>query len=113
MHSQLWEVRRGEFVLPSYNASRHISKMTMDIVIKRLGRSETVHGMRASFRTWAAEQTSFPREVIEVCLAHTVGDLTERSYQRGDLIDRRRRIMEAWSDFLSRPTDAAVIPLRR
>jgi integrase len=59
----------------------------------------TVHGFRATFKTWATERSNFPREVVETALAHTVGDDTERAYQRGDLFEKRRRLMEAWSEF--------------
>jgi integrase len=76
----------------------------------------TVHGFRSSFRTWAAERTNHPREICEVALAHAVGDETERAYQRGDLLDKRRRLMEQWSAFCrSKPRSKSgnVLPLRR
>ena len=78
--------------------------------------SVTVHGFRSSFRTWAAERTNYPREICEVALAHTVGDETERAYQRGDLLDKRRRLMDQWSAFCrSKPRSKSgnVLPLRR
>lgn len=59
----------------------------------------TVHGFRSSFRDWAAEKTGFPRELAEAALAHVVRDRTEAAYQRGDLLDRRRKLMDAWSKF--------------
>ena len=62
----------------------------------------TVHGFRSSFRDWAAEETSFPREVAEAALAHVVGDATERAYRRGDALEQRRRLMTAWAEFLDR-----------
>ena len=62
----------------------------------------TTHGFRATFRTWAAERTNFQREVIEAALAHIVGDETERAYQRGDALDKRRRLMAAWAEFCGR-----------
>jgi integrase len=76
----------------------------------------TVHGFRSSFRTWAAERTNYRREICEVALAHTVGDETERAYQRGDLLDKRRRLMDQWSAFCrSKPRSKSsnVLPLRR
>src|SRR5262249_59599240 len=60
------------------------------------------HGLRATFRTWASEQTSFAHEVIEQCLAHVVSDAVVRAYKRTDLFDRRRQLMEAWSALLSK-----------
>jgi integrase len=59
----------------------------------------TTHGFRSTFRDWAAECTAFPREVIEIAMAHAVGDETEAAYFRSDLFDKRRRLMEAWADF--------------
>jgi integrase len=77
----------------------------------------TVHGFRSSFRTWSAERTNYPREICEVALAHAVGDETERAYQRGDLLAKRRRLMEQWSAFCrSKPrgkSDGNVLPLRQ
>jgi integrase len=61
----------------------------------------TVHGFRSSFRDWAAEQTNFPREVAEMALAHKIGDDTELAYLRGDLIRKRRQLMDAWAAFIS------------
>ena len=59
----------------------------------------TPHGFRSSFRDWCGE-TGVEREVAEVCLAHAVGDMTERSYARSDLLERRRPVMQAWADYL-------------
>jgi integrase len=61
----------------------------------------TVHGFRSSFRDWVGECTSFPREVAEAALAHVVGDDTERAYRRGDALEKRRKLMEAWAGFIS------------
>jgi integrase len=77
-----------------------------------MGLTCTVHGFRATFRTWAAEQTSFPREVIEQALAHVVGDTTERSYQRGDLFEKRAKLMNQWATYLTTPVTASVVPLK-
>ena len=62
------------------------------------GRPVTVHGFRASFRTWAGDATGFPREVVEAALAHAVKDKVEAAYARGDLLERRRPLMAAWTD---------------
>lgn len=59
----------------------------------------TVHGFRSSFRDWSAEETNFQREVIEAALAHIVGDETERAYRRGDALEKRRKLMQAWGDY--------------
>jgi integrase len=73
----------------------------------------TVHGFRSTFRDWAAESTSFPREIAEASLAHTVGSAVERAYQRGDMFEKRRKLMDAWADYCGRvQTGAEVIPLK-
>ena len=71
------------------------------------------HGFRSSFRDWAAEQTSFPREVAEAALAHVNADKTEAAYQRGDLFEKRRRMMEAWAQYLSPEAHDNIIPIHR
>jgi integrase len=77
-----------------------LSNMAMDMLLRRMGRKDaTVHGFRSTFRDWAAECTSFPREVAEAALAHIVGDKVEAAYRRGDLFEKRRELMEAWAKF--------------
>ena len=66
-----------------------------------LGEKTVVHGFRSSFRTWAGECTEFPREVCEHALAHEVGNMVERSYARGDLLQKRRELMQQWADYLA------------
>ncbi len=75
----------------------------------------TVHGFRSTFRDWAAERTGFPREVAEAALAHVVRDKTEAAYQRGDTLDRRRKLMEAWTKFCtsSAASTGEVVAIRR
>jgi integrase len=68
-----------------------------------------VHGFRSSFRDWAAEQTNFPREVAEIALAHAVGSATERAYQRGDLLEQRRKLMEMWARHCRAGASAGVL----
>ena len=71
------------------------------MLMRRLGRKETVHGFRSSFRDWAAETTNFPREVCEAALAHTVENKVERAYRRSDLFTKRRALMLAWTEYVS------------
>jgi integrase len=74
----------------------------------------TTHGFRSAFRDWVAERTNFPRELAEKALAHVVGSEVERAYQRGDQFEKRRKLMEAWSTFATKPPAAGdvVVPLR-
>jgi integrase len=74
----------------------------------------TVHGFRSTFSTWAAERTNYSFEVRELALAHSVGSQVERAYQRSDLFDRRRRLMQDWAEFCAAPAAASgeVVALR-
>ena len=103
-------------VFPGIKQGKGLSSRALITTLERMQRGVTVHGFRSSFRTWAAERTNYPREICEVALAHTVGDETERAYQRGDLLDKRRRLMDQWSAFCrSKPRSKSgnVLPLRR
>ena len=93
-------LHNGHIVFPSRPFDRPLSSAAMLAVLKRMNRADlTVHGFRATFRTWAAERTAFPREVAEAALAHVVGNNVERAYQRGDLFAKRRGLMDAWATF--------------
>jgi hypothetical protein len=71
--------------------------MALAMVLRRMGEAGfTVHGFRSAFRDWCGEETSFPREICEAALAHSLRDKTEAAYRRGDALERRRRLMEAW-----------------
>jgi integrase len=97
---RLQEIHESDFIFPGGKKGQPLSNMAMLALLKRMGRSElTAHGFRSSFRDWAAERTSFPREVAEMALAHTVGDKVEAAYRRGDLFQKRRQLMEAWTKF--------------
>jgi integrase len=100
----------GTFVFPGRRPKRPMSNMVFEMLLRRVGVPFTVHGFRSSFRDWAGESTQFPREIAEAALAHVVGDQTERAYRRGDALERRRALMEAWSEFIG-PADSNVIHL--
>lgn len=83
-------------------------------VMGRCGRSETVHGLRSTFRDWASERTNYAHEVAEQALAHTIANATERAYRRGSLLAKRARLMADWAKFLESPTPAGeVVPMER
>ena len=86
-------------------------------VLDRMGEPYTgltVHGFRASFKSWAGDQTNFPREVIEACLSHKISDALEAAYRRSDFFDKRRRLMEAWASYCtSQPTGVKILSLRK
>lgn len=103
------------YLFPGTRLGKPLSNMTMTAVLKRMGRSDiTVHGFRSTFRDWAAEQTNFSREVCEMALAHTVMNKVEAAYRRGNLFEKRKQLMEAWTVFVSKPTlTNEVIPIRQ
>jgi len=84
-------------VFPGSKINTPMSDMSLTAVLRRMKEPNvTVHGFRSTFRDWSAEQTQYPREACELCLAHTVGDAVERAYRRGDLFDLRRQLMADW-----------------
>ena len=100
--AQLPEKEREEnaLVFPGQKPGKPMSDMTLAAVLKRMKiENVTVHGFRSSFRDWAGELTDFPRETAEAALAHVFGDATERAYRRGDALEKRRRMMEAWEAY--------------
>ena len=94
----------GGFVFPGGRRGQPLSNISLAAVLKRMGRSDlTVHGFRSTFRDWAAEATHYPREVAEAALAHVLKDKTEAAYRRGDLFDKRRRLMQEWASYCGSP----------
>jgi integrase len=93
---------------------RPLERHAMRDTLKAMGVAATVHGFRSSFRDWAAEQTAYPREVCEMALAHSIPNKVEAAYRRGDLLEKRRRLMQDWAAFCASPVAerAAVVPLR-
>jgi integrase len=105
----------AKFVFPGGKLGKPLSNMAMTTVLRRMGRGDiTVHGFRSTFRDWAAERTNYPREVVEMALAHSIGDKVEAAYRRGDLFEKRRRLMSEWATYCARGKAAAatVVPLR-
>lgn len=116
---------RDAYVFPGQRAGRPLSGMSMEMLLRRANMKGgvdketgedrpdiTVHGFRSAFRDWAGEVTSFPSEIAEAALAHVVGDATERAYRRGDALEKRRKLMEAWASYLADPSADNVIKLR-
>ena len=90
----------SKFLFPGLKRGRPLSDMAMLKLLARSGRGDlTVHGFRSTFRDWAAECTKFPREVVEMALAHAIDSKVEAAYRRGDLFQKRRQLMDAWAAF--------------
>jgi len=101
----------GPFVFPGRSPKAGLSNMAFLMLLRRLERSEiTAHGFRSSFRDWAGEKNTAPREVIEAALAHVVKNKTEAAYFRSDLFELRGKLMDTWSRFAT-AKPAAVIPI--
>jgi integrase len=93
-------IRRGPYVFPGQKKDGAMTGAAFDRLRDRMKVADiTSHGFRSTFRDWCGEATNFPRELAEAALAHTVGDATERAYRRGDALERRRKLMEAWAGF--------------
>ena len=97
-------IRRSEFIFPGWKQGKPLSSGAMDALLERLNYNTiaTVHGFRATFKTWAEERTGFSNIVIEMAMAHTIGSKVEAAYMRGDLFEKRRKLMDAWGDFCER-----------
>ncbi len=108
------EAGADTFVFAGRKQGKPMSNMAMLKLLERMGRTDlTVHGFRSAFRDWAAECTDYPNEVVEMALAHAVGDKVEAAYRRGDLFEKRRRLMADWATFCGAPkTVRGVVPMR-
>ena len=110
---QMQELKQSEFIFPGLRPAQPLSEMALEVTMRRMGaKPYTVHGFRSSFRDWAGETTKFPREIVEQALAHTVGTKVERAYRRGDALEKRRALMEAWAAFCEAPAAGKVVPIR-
>jgi integrase len=111
---QMQKVRQNDHVFPGDRRAA-LSNMALLMLLRRMGRADlTAHGFRSTFRDWAAERTNFPNEVVEMALAHVVSDKVEAAYRRGDLFEKRRKMMDAWASYCAKPIGVAgkIVPLR-
>ena len=96
-------------VFPGAKAGRPMSQMAMLMLLRRMERADlTAHGFRSTFRDWCAEATDYPNEMAELALAHTLGDKVEAAYRRGDMMERRRRMMHDWAIFCAEESDPST-----
>ncbi len=114
--SSLPHFESNNFIFPAPRGGM-LSDMALAAVMRRMGREEVPHGFRSTFRDWAAERTNFPRDMAEMALAHTISNAVEAAYRRGDMLERRREMMQHWADFsnqaLPQPGTALGIHQRR
>jgi len=98
--------KTGGWVFPGSKATAKLSNMSLTSVMRRMEMDAVPHGLRSSFRDWVGEETSFPREVAEMALAHTVRNAVEAAYRRGDLFEKRRLMMADWATYLTKERPA-------
>jgi len=96
---KLSATRAGDFIFTGHREGRPLSNMAMLELLRGMEDGLTVHGFRSTFRDWAAETTGHPNHVVEMALAHTIGDKVEAAYRRGDLFEKRRALMQDWASY--------------
>lgn len=107
--------KNAEFVFIGDRAGAALSNMSLLMTLRRMNRGNiTTHGFRSTFKDWCSEQTAYPNEMSEMALAHTVSDKTEAAYRRGDMVTKRRRLMQDWATFCDQPvaTGDNVVSMR-
>jgi integrase len=103
-------IRTGDLVFPGQRRGRPLSKAALAVLMPG---GATAHGFRSGFRDWCGEETNFPRELAEAALAHSAGDATERAYRRGDALEKRRALMEAWASHCEPGAAGNVVIMRK
>jgi integrase len=106
------------FVFPGSRPGKPLSNMAFLMLLRRMDRGAlTAHGFRATFKTWASERTSFQNEIVEAAMAHVVGSKVEQAYRRGDMFEKRRRLMQQWATFCTtspaQERQSNVAPIRQ
>jgi integrase len=110
---ELVKSHSNDFIFTGQVRSKPLSNMAMDMMLRRMNRQDvTVHGFRSSFRDWAGNVSSFPREITETALSHVIGDKAEQAYRRSDALDKRRKLMDAWAAYCEARKTTNVVALR-
>jgi integrase len=91
--------QNSSFIFPNSSGKKSVTEAAVRKLLKSLAPDVTLHGFRSSFRDWCAEQTEFPRELAEKALSHSLSSQVEAAYQRGDMFEKRRTLMSAWSNY--------------
>lgn len=110
---QTLKLKSSEWLFPSEKGGK-LSTMEMSMLLRRMKLDCTVHGFRSAFRDWSAECTGYAHEVCEMALAHTIGNKAEAAYRRGDMFEKRRRLMDDWAAYcaIDSTAGASVTPIR-
>jgi integrase len=108
------EACNGDFMFPGQRPGKPLSVMALGTVLRRMKiANATVYGFRSTFRDWASECTNFSNEVCEAALAHVIENKAEAAYRRGDLFDKRRKLMDAWAAYCATPQTGRIVAFRR
>jgi integrase len=111
---KLGDAKTSDYVFPSPHGRKPLSHVSMAKVMHRLQIDRvTVHGFRSAFRDWAGNETQFARELAEAALAHVIGDKAEQAYRRGDALDKRRALMEAWAGYCEPKQGGNIVPIKK
>ncbi len=115
LFERMKEHKRGDsnLVFPGQRRGKPLSDMTLTKAMRNMGRDETPHGFRSTFRDWVAEKTSWPAELAEAALAHAISDKTVAAYQRGSMLEKRRELMAAWAGYCEGAGGGNVVRLAR
>ena len=97
------------FIFPGRDGARQSSMTLLALLQRRMKRAASVHGFRSAFRDWAGDEGGVPRDLAEASLAHVIKDATERAYRRKTAVERRRRVMQQWCDYISPPAPTEVV----
>ena len=109
----LREARDSDLVFPGQKSGTPLV-MALEMVLRRMKiEGATVHGFRSAFRDWASECINFSNEVCEAALAHVIDNKAEAAYRRGDLFDKRRKLMEAWAVYFAAPKAGKIVAFKR
>jgi integrase len=100
--------RNADLIFPGPKFGRALNINAPRKLLIGMGHRVTVHGFRSSFRDWAAKRTNFPSEVAEMAPAHVIGSKVEAAYRRGDIFEKRRRLMQQWATFCTVPAQEAA-----
>jgi integrase len=112
---ELSEAQTSEFLFPGQKQGKPLSNMAMPMLLERMGRrgAITAHGFRSTFSDWASEVSPYSSELRETALAHTIGNKAEAAYRRGDALEKRRAMMEAWASYIEPKADNVVVAFGR
>ena len=108
------EIRQSDYVFPGLKQGMPLSDTALLMVVREMRQGFTVHGFRSTFMDWSHERTTFPKVVIDMALAHVIGDKVEAAYRRGDLFQKRAALMTEWGKYCTAAPvkEGEVVPLR-